>query len=606
MNVSAIAGILDLNVNDFIQQQLFLSMKRRGTIPQSYYSGGKMLLHTESSSAKNHDLPLPTLQWAGERYAITFDGTIFNREEIYRMLLKEGHHLEIGSDAELMLCGFASWQETVLDRVNGAFAFAALCEKQEKVFLARDRMGVKPLFYKAHMNGLLFASEMKTILAYPGVDALLDAQGAAEIMLLGPGRTPGSGVFCGVKEVEPGCCGFYQGGNLQLRRYWRLRDRIHTESFEDTQDHIRYLLTDSIRQQMKADEVVGTMLSGGLDSSLVSALCARELEAQGKRLDTFSLDYQDNDKYFTPGRFQPNSDTQFIRIMQEALDFQHHWTVLTPEDLVDGICEATLARDLPGMADVDTSLLAFCGKIKPYCSIVLSGECADELFGGYPWYRDPEMRDGDGFPWAKTTAERTAFLQDWLTDQIDPGEFLNSRYRRTIEQADILPENNPQERRIKELVNLNIRWFMQTLLERGDRMGASWDLDIRMPFCDYRIAEYLYGVPWGMKDYKGYEKGLLRRCMEGVVPQSILYRKKSPFPKTHDPHYLEIVSQLLRQVLQDKNAPIFQLVRSDALNALLHQDFQWPWYGQLMRRPQTIVYMLQVNYWLQHYSVKIV
>ena len=605
--MSGIAGILDLDINDEIVRQMLLSMKRRGPDADAiYHWKGKTLLHTSLSAANHSDTQPMVLDWAGERYVIVFDGAIFNRDEIRYELTKLGHHFDNTSDAELMLNGYACWDERVLERVNGVFAVAIICEKQGRVFLARDRVGVKPLFYKEHCGGLLFASEMKTILTYSTVEAELDAEGAGEMLLLGPGRTPGSGVFRGMSEIEPGCCGIYQGGNLRLRQYWKLKDRIHRDTFEETAEQARYLVMDAIRRQMKSEDSVGTMLSGGLDSSIVSAICARELDIQGKHLDTFSLDYRDNEKYFTPGRFQPNMDTEYIRIMQEALDSQHHWTVLTPEDLADEICNATIARDLPGMADVDASLLAFCRQIKPCVGTVLSGECADELFGGYPWYRDPDMRDVDGFPWAQTTRERTAFLQKWITEKICPDEFIYSRYRQTLDDADILPENSIQERRIKELVNLNFRWFMQTLLDRGDRMGSFCGLEIRVPFCDYRIAEYLYGVPWEYKDYRGYEKGLLRKCMEGVLPHSVLYRKKSPFPKTYDPKYLQLVSQMLRHLLQDKNAPILQLVKMEALENLLHEDFAWPWYGQLMRRPQTIVYMLQINYWLEHYSVRIV
>ena len=369
---------------------------------------------------------------------------------------------------------------------------------------------------------------------------------------------------------------------------------------------MRFLVTDAVRCQLPVDNIAGTMLSGGLDSSLVTAICARELDAMGKRLDTFSLDYLKNEQYFTPSRFQPNMDTEYIRIMQDALDSFHHWTVLSPEDLVNEITHATIARDLPGMADVDASLLAFCRRIKPYTGIVLSGECADEIFGGYPWYRDPDMRDYNGFPWSRTLEERKVLLHSWITDALSPEEFLQQRYLQTIRDADIHPDNTPTERRIKELVNLNMNWFMQTLLDRGDRMGNSAGVEIRVPFCDYRIVEYLYGVPWEYKDHKGYEKGLLRKAMERVLPHSVLYRKKSPFPKTYDPAYLETVSQMLRTVINDPNSPIFQLVRKDALEDLLNHDFLWPWYGQLMRRPQTIVYMLQINDWLEHYSVRIV
>ena len=292
--------------------------------------------------------------------------------------------------------------------------------------------------------------------------------------------------------------------------------------------------------------------------------------------------------------------------MQEYLDSQHSWTILSTDELMDGICDATIARDLPGMADIDISLLTFCRKIRDHIPVVLSGECADEIFGGYPWYTEADLRDFIGFPWARTTQQRAAFLPDWVKNQINADEFVMEYYQKALVKADILPECVGMDRKIKELVNLNFDWFMQSLLERGDRMGSYCNVDIRMPFCDYRIAEYLYAVPWGMKDYKGMEKGLLRHAMRGIVPESVLYRKKSPFPKTYDPQYLECASYLLKSLLKEGNAPIFQIIRREALDNLLHDEFEWPWYGQLMRRPQTIVYMLQINYWLEHYSVRIV
>ena len=605
--MSAIAGILDLKITTQAVERMLMSMARRGGKgTSSYISKGKAILHADASADTNSVEQPVILDHEKERYIISFDGFLYNKNELIQELEKAGHRPETDSDAEAVLRGYICWKEEVLHKINGGYAFAILSENREEVFFARDRLGIKPFFYSKLDNGLLFSSEMKSILSYPGKNAEIDATGAAEVLLLGPGRTPGSGVFKGILELEPGFYGSYRNGNLRLHRYWQLRDRVHTDDFDKTAAYIRQLLIDSVLSNMRAATPVGTLLSGGLDSSVVSAICAREMDALGQNLNTFSLDYENNDRYFVPGKFQPNSDTEYIRIMQEELDSHHHWTVLKSEDLIEGICDATIARDLPGMADIDSSLMAFCRDIKSHSGIVLSGECADEIFGGYPWYRDPEMRQIQGFPWANTTRERTAFMQPWLKEQIDPAEFISERYHQTITQSDILPENDPQERRIKELMNLNLRWFMQTLLDRGDRIGAYCAVEIRVPFCDYRIAEYMYGVPWRFKDYKGYEKGLLRHAMEGFIPQSVLYRKKSPFPKTYDPHYLDLVSQLLNGLLQDDRAPIYGLVRKEALKNLLDQDFTWPWYGQLMQRPQTIVYMLQLNYWLEHYSVNIV
>jgi asparagine synthase (glutamine-hydrolysing) len=487
--------------------------------------------------------------------------------------------------------------------LNGIYAFAVWMEQEKRLFLARDRMGVKPLFYKRHGNGLIFASEIKTILCYPGVEAELDEQGAAEILLLGPGRSPGCGVFRGIEELEPGCCSWYQNGKLHPRRYWRLLDREHRENFEETAERVRFLVLDSIRRQTVSDVPIGTFLSGGLDSSLISAICTDQVTG---KLPTFSVDYADNDLYFVPSKFQPNSDGHYIRRMQSELDSEHHWCILTPEDLMDALEASVRARDLPGMADVDMSLLAFCRHIREHVKVAISGECADEIFGGYPWYRDPEIRDQAGFPWSQNILQRSSMLHPGLRQQLNVRDYVRSRYERTCRESDILPGVSTPERRMKEMVNLNIRWFMQTLLDRKDRMSMYSGLEVRVPFCDHRIAEYLYGVPWEFKDYRGQEKGLLRYAMNGILPDEVLWRKKSPYPKTFDPKYLELVSGRLEALLTQKDAPLFDLVDRQSASSLLTAEYAWPWYGQLMKVPQTICYLLQINTWLTEYHVRLV
>ena len=606
--MSAIAGIMSLPAPEDTIEHLLHSMYRRGPDGKGYYRHqDQCLLHTRLAimDATGGAQPM-ILDQGAQRYVITFHGEIYNATQLRTQLQQLGHTFYSHSDGEVVLHAYARWKEAALEQLNGVFAFAILEEHSGRVFLARDRIGVRPLFYMLHQGGLLFASEIKTILSYPGVQPQLDAAGAAQILYLGPGREQGSGVFRGIHEIRPGHYAIWQDGKLHTNRYWQLRDRIHTESLDETAEHVRQLVLDSIRRQMISDVPLGAFLSGGLDSSLICAVCSRELERTGERLPTFSLDYADQEKYFTAGVFQPNSDTEYIRIMQQTIDSDHHWTVLTPQDLIDGIADATIARDLPGMADVDSALLAFCGRIRPHVQVILSGECADEIFGGYPWYRDPGMLQFDGFPWARSIGERAAFAAEWISQAVEPEEYLRSLYHDSLARCDILPENTPGDIRMKQMVNLHFDWFMQTLLDRQDRMSMFHGLSVRVPFCDVGIAEYLYGVPWAMKDHRGFEKGLLRRAMEGYLPQSVLFRKKSPFPKTHDPAYLAIAQEMLRSVLSRSDAPIFALVRKEALMDLLEHDFAWPWYGQLMRRPQTIVYMLQINYWLERYSVSIV
>ncbi|MDO5399917.1 MAG: asparagine synthase (glutamine-hydrolyzing) [Eubacteriales bacterium] len=584
-------------------EQMLDSMGRRGPDDRGmYHDGPATLLHARLAIIDPEGGRQPMeLDFGGEHYCLVYNGELYNTQELRRELAALGHRFLGHSDTEVLLHAYAQFGADCLEKCNGIFAFAVWERRARRLFLGRDRIGVKPLFYKLHQGGLLFASEMKTILLYPGVEARLDEVGAAQLVLLGPGRLPGSGVFQGIGELEPGCRAFFEDGRLVLTRYWRLKDREHRDSLEETADRVRYLVTDAIRRQMVSDVPIGTFLSGGLDSSIITAVCAKELEARGEVLNTFSVDYENNDRYFKTSKFQPDGDNAYIRIMEKFCHTSHHWTVLTPEDLVAVLEEATIARDLPGMADVDFSLLAFCGQIREKVKVALSGECADEIFGGYPWYRDPEIRAREGFPWAQNTHERTGLMSPALPFRGE--DFILDAYAAVCRESDILPGQSPQERRMKEMVNLNFRCFMQTLLDRKDRMSMYNSLEVRVPFCDYRIAEYLYAVPWEMKDHRGREKGLLRHAMEGLLPEQVLYRRKSPYPKTFDPRYEAMVSQRMQALLEDVTAPLWLLVDRTAARTLLSGGSRWPWYGQLMQRPQTMAYFLQMDFWLRHYHI---
>ena len=601
----AISGMVGLPAAEDTVSKMLSTMYRRGPDDKGVYRDGECtLLHGRLAIIDPAGGRQPmTLNRAGETYTLVYNGELYNTEELRRELISLGHTFLGHSDTEVLLHAYAQFGADCVEKLNGIFAFGIWEQNRQRLFLARDRIGVKPLFYKRHQGGLLFASEIKTILAYPTVRAELDETGAAQLILLGPGRLPGSGVFKDIFEVEPGCCGYFADGELRLWRYWKLLDREHRESFEDTVAHVRFLVTDAIRRQMVSDVPIGTFLSGGLDSSIITAVCAGEMESRGERLKTFSVDYENNDLYFRANKFQPNSDSAYIRLMVDDLHTEHRWTVLTPEDLSANLEDATIARDLPGMADVDFSLLAFCKEIRENVKVALSGECADEIFGGYPWYRDPEVRAREGFPWAQNTQDRAGLLTKAV--KLDREAFVVDAYSQTCRESDVLPGTSEQERRMKQMVNLNFHWFMQTLLDRKDRMSMYHSLEVRVPFCDYRIAEYLYGVPWEYKDYQGQEKGLLRQAVTGLLPDAVRLRKKSPYPKTFDPRYERLMEARLQTILDDPAAPLWQLVSVNAVKSLLQSQSPWPWYGQLMRRPQIMAYLCQIDFWLRHYHVEL-
>ncbi len=606
-----IAGEINLKsgvVQKEYHQNMLNSLSRRGPDDKGIYKTNEaILIHSRLAviDPKGGKQPM-TVYHAGEEYTICYNGELYNTEEMRKELTALGERFETHTDTEVVLKSFIRLGEKAVEKFNGIFAFAIYNKRKKELFLARDKMGVKPLFYAIRDGGLIFASELKTLLLHPKIHPEIDKNGICELLFMGPGRTPGQGVFKDVFEIKAGHLAVFGRNEFTHKKYFSLLDKENNDSEKEVVEKVRYLVKDAISRQLISDVPVGTFLSGGLDSSIISAVAARHFNNRGERLKTFSVSYKDNDKYFKTSKFQPNADDEYIKIMVDYLKSDHLNVVLDTEDIVNALYSAVDARDLPGMADVDSSLLLFCKEIKNHVTVALSGECADEIFGGYPWYRDEKIRSRYGFPWAQSTLYRQGFLRKDLSTQINGEEYVTKRYEDTINSAHKRSGLSSLESRMREMVYLNINWFMQTLLDRKDRMSMYNGLEVRVPFCDWRIAEYLYTVPWEIKDLKGREKGLLRTAMEGILPESVLWRKKSPYPKTHNPAYLEAVKNILRDIISNPQAPIFNLIDKSALSALLTTDRSEPWYGQLMTTPQTIAYMIMLNYWMDKFKVKIV
>lgn len=598
----AISFIEDMRDDMKTYENMQKSMIRRGPDQRGIViSREAALIHTRLAVI---DVERGRQPMSFRNYTIVYNGELYNTDEIRREL-EADFPFTTHSDTEVVLKAFIKWGEECVDHFNGIFAFVIYDSENRRAFLARDRIGVKPLFYYQTENKLIFASEIPTLLQHHEIPHEIDETGAAELLLMAPGRTSGCGVIKGIEEVKAGYCGFYSEEGLSLHEYWRLLAYELHETFDQTVEHVRELVLDSIRRQLVSDVPICTFLSGGLDSSLISSVAAAEMKKHGKILNTFSIDYRDNDRYFQKSHFQPNSDPEFIREMTEYLGSEHHWTIVDTPELVDALNDAVDARGLPAMSDVDASLLIFCREIKKYSTVALSGECADEIFGGYPWYRDKDIRMTDGFPWAQSTAYRSQFMCDEYAAKINADDYVYSAYRKTADYADKLPGDSPLEYRMREMTQLNFHWFMQNLLDRKDRMSMYSGLEVRVPFCDYRIAEYLYNVKWEYKDYLGREKGLLREAMKDWLPESVLWRKKSPYPKTHNPNFLDAVTKKLRKILDEDGEVLTQLVKREELEKLLRHEENVQWYGQLMNTPQTIAFFIQLDHWLKKFSIRL-
>ncbi len=606
-----IAGIIDFE-NNLLEASRSLAAMIDAVSHRGPDSAGTFLTHQVALGHRRLTVvdpaggSQPMIRSIGSNtYTIVYNGELYNTTELRASLIKKGHVFFSHSDTEALLLSYIEWGPSCVEHLNGIFAFAIWDEKKQRVFLARDRMGVKPLFIARAGHALLFASEIKSLLAHPDIHPVLDGNGLLELFALAPARTAGKTLFSGIEELRPGECMIYSPLGTYVHRYWQFVSAEHTDNLNTTTEKLRWLVMDSAKRQMVADVPVCTLLSGGLDSSALSVIAARATSEKDGILRTFSVDYAENEKYFTRSVFQPSPDSDYIDIMRRHIGSDHITCTLETPQLIDSLHDAMVARDLPGMADVDSSLLLFCRQIKGYATVALSGECADELFGGYPWFYREDLLNLDMFPWANSLDLRRSVMSRSLAN-LNIEDYAKSRYFDTVDETPLLGSEKPLERRRRQMFYLNIKWFMSNLLERKDRMSMACGLEVRVPYCDHRLAEYAWNIPWDIKNLGGMEKGILRLAVKDLLPEVIYNRKKSPYPKTHHPEYTRLVSTALKETLADRTAPIHALIDKSVVEEMLDTlSIVTPWFGQLMTGPQLFAFLLQLNMWLKEYHVSI-
>ncbi|SFB39903.1 asparagine synthase (glutamine-hydrolysing) [Cohnella sp. OV330] len=541
---------------------------------------------------------------------IVYNGELYNAPELKRELLSLGYAFKTSCDTEVLLQAYVEWGPACVERLNGIFAFAVWHSLEQTLFAARDRLGVKPFFYRHDDVRLLFGSEPKAVLAHPDVEPEIDGEGLAELFVLGPARTPGHGIWRGLSELKPGQTLTFDRNGLRIRTYWQLESREHEDDEAATAARIGELLADTLERQLASDVPVCTLLSGGLDSSALTALAVAYYNRTGQgNVETYSVDYVDNDKHFKAHAFQPNADAPWIERMVEHLRTVHHPIQFDTPELVEALEAAVRAKDYPGMADIDASLYLFCKEIKKGATVAVSGEAADEVFGGYPWFHRKEALEANTFPWSLSVDLRESILSPGVLESVRPREYVADRYAQAVSEVPALPGENEEQRLMRRMSYLNITRFMPTLLDRKDRMSMAAGLEVRVPYCDHRLVDYVFNVPWKIKQAGDREKGILRKSLEGVLPHDVLYRKKSPYPKTHNPNYLSAVKTRLLERLDDASSPLLQLIDGKKVRQIAETadaSTNLPWFGQLMSGPQLFAYLLQVDYWLRSYKVRLV
>lgn len=543
----------------------------------------------------------------GFNYTIVYNGEIYNTHVLKKDLLNKGYEVNTYSDTEIVLLTYIHYKENCVNYLNGIFAFAIFDECRNCVFIARDHFGVKPVFYSIKDNYLIFASEIKAILKHPLISSKVSKEGILDLLSLGPSRSLGEGIFKDIKEVPPAhyLCVFKD--KVVLENYWKLQAREHNLNEVDTKEELTYLLENTIKNQMVSDRGIFSFLSGGIDSSLICSILSSELRKSNKILDTFTVDYVDYDRDFTGNEFEVTRDKDFVKIVNEEINSNNRIITIKNEDLFYFLEKSLIASDIPTMADIDTSLYLFCNNVKNYGIVGLSGECADEIFGGYPWYLNDLDLKLNTFPWSRFLETRKSLFNDSIV-KLDFDSYVKNKFDETFKNFSYLDSDSDFDISIRKMTLLNIKWFMVTLLNRKDRMSMANSLEIRVPFADKNLVEYSYNIPSKIKFLNGREKGILREVSRKFLPDSVVDRKKSPYPKTQSFVYRDLVCSELSNILNYKSNPIFEIINESKVRELIEtkgESFSKPWFGQLMRGPQLMAYLIQLNMWMKIYNVDI-
>lgn len=506
------------------------------------------------------------------------------------------------SPGEVLLAAYRRWGEGYAEHIEGPAATVILDRDRDRLLLARDRMGDRPVFYSQGDNFVAFADHPDALLEMGACRPVVDADGLNELFALGPARTPGRTPYRLMRALEPGCLLVAADGKLEIRRYFALTARTHEDDPDRTVRRVREILERAVADISPLHPAV--MLSGGLDSSTLTGLMAN-LHPQ---IESFSLDYEGNEKNFLENSFQPTQDEPYVNMASEVFGTRHTRVLIAQKHLAEALFEATDARGFPGMADVDSSLLLFARAISQRARSVVSGECADEVFGGYPWFREAASLRPDAFPWSGSVELRAKILKKQVREKLRPALYVRETVAEAIARVNHLPGEGAQDACLRTMQNLCFQFFMANLQERAVQICAHCNLNVLTPFSDERLTEYVYNVPWDMKFLNGEVKGLLRAAAEGVLPGPLLHRKKSPYPKTYSPDYARIISKMTSKMLADKRSPILACIDKEEVERLARSKLspaQTPWFGQLMTGVQMLAYLLQVNEWMASRKVEI-
>lgn len=599
----------DLSREESVIQGMTDSMQNRGPDGKgTWVSRSAVLGHRDLATSPVHGEQPLEFRVGESSVTVTVAGSIYNRRDLAADIEGAGGTLRNQADAELFLQAYLLWGNRFVERVNGVFGFAIWDGRTQRVVLGRDRVGIKPLYYYEYAGGIVFASVPKGIMANPRFTARLDPHAlpiALQPRLALPGETP----LAGLREVPPGHVLTYTESGLTRDRYWQLTSEPHSDSFDETAHHVRELLEDAVGRQMTTDGSLGAMLSGGVDSTSVAALAMARLRgiAPGRALDTYCVQFESDPAHFVATELRPDVDAPYAAAAAEFMGTRHHTLTATVEDLLDAIPATRRARDLPGWGQFDASMYLLFREIQGNSAVALTGEAADEVFGGYPYFSKQDVIERQDFPWLGDGPKLSRYLSPELTSLVNPEEDERARYSQLISQVPRLPGEDAEDARMREIFYLGLSGPLSVILDRKERMSASVGLDVRVPFCDHRLLEYVWNVPWSMKSQGGV-KGLLKAAMADVLPPSTVNRKKSAYPHVQNPTYDQTLIRAATWIVNNSASPLAEMFDAARLNRLIGQISNNAVKAELpggSNQAALLIQLVELHKWVDEYGVSL-
>lgn len=538
----------------------------------------------------------------GHRFTIAYNGEIYNAPSLRRELAEIGYRFETHCDTEVVLTAYLHYGPACVTHFIGMFAFVVDDPLRRQTVLCRDPLGVKPLFYSFSNGRLVFGSEIKALFEYPGINPVIDRTGLCEVLGLGPVRTPGFGVFAGIHELLPGNLAVFNGDGFRQQPYFSLQAVPHIENYEDTVARVRTLLLDTVHQQLAADAPLCVLLPGCEDAGTAAAIAAQSQQAQGRELIAYSLQFPPE----ATGTATPSFVEGEAKAHSGPLGPNQHPVPCSAPSLLSALYDGVIAKDLPGKTWQDGALLYFCRKLKAHHTVAFCGAGADALFGGYSWFHKPGSLSAGTFPWSPALRLRNRLLKPALREALALDRYVSQRFTESLSLVPVLQDESDEEHHMRTLSFLSIQQVAAATWDSLDRCGMASGVEIRTPYANHHLAQYVFNVPWDFKAPHGIPKGLLHDAASGFLLQNVHPRPGATAPPSVvPPGYDALLQSRLLPILRDSAQPLYKIFSKAAVTDLFAGRLENtpPGLGQPMPDPALLADLLQLNFWLQHYNI---